>query len=52
VPEVLVPLAESKFDDEGNLIDAETRCEIRDLVVALAAWTRRLAESQPGSIAS
>ncbi|MDQ3880754.1 MAG: NAD(P)H-dependent oxidoreductase [Chloroflexota bacterium] len=42
LPEVLVGLARDKFDEEGNLIDAETRGEIRELLVALAAWTRRL----------
>ena len=31
-----------KFDDDGDLIDESTRVEIRDLLVALAAWTRRL----------
>jgi chromate reductase len=52
LPEVLVPLAESKFDTDGNLVDAETRAEVRDLVVALAAWTRRLAQSPSESVAS
>jgi chromate reductase len=42
VPEVLVPLAAAKFDAEGNLTDAETREAVRDLLVSLAAWTRRL----------
>jgi chromate reductase len=42
LPEVLVDAAGSKFDDDGNLIDDATRSEVRDLLVALAAWTRRL----------
>jgi chromate reductase len=42
LPEVLVDGARSKFDDDGNLIDDATRGEVRDLLVALAAWTRRL----------
>lgn len=42
LPEVLVGLAGEKFDDDGNLTDAETRQEVRDLLVSLAAWTRRL----------
>lgn len=42
LPEVLVPLAGEKFDDDGNLTDPRTEVEIRDLLVALAAWTRRL----------
>ena len=43
LPEVLVPLAAEKFDDESVLVDPVTREEIRDLLVSLAAWTRRLA---------
>jgi chromate reductase len=46
LPELLVPLAGTKFDDAGNLADDETRMEIRDLLVALAAWTRRLGERE------
>lgn len=42
LPELLVPLAGTRFDDAGDLIDPETRVEVRDLVVALAAWSRRL----------
>ena len=42
LPEVLVDLATEKFDGEGNLIDDATRGEVRDLLVSLAAWTRRL----------
>ena len=42
LPEVLVPLAVAKFDADGNLTDLETREEVRDLLVSLAAWTRRL----------
>jgi chromate reductase len=43
LPEVLVPRAAEKFDDEGVLFDPVTRDEVRDLLVSLAAWTRRLA---------
>lgn len=46
LPEVLVDFARDKFDGEGTLIDPETRKEIRDLLVSLAAWTSRLA--RPG----
>jgi len=42
LPEVLVGVARERFDDEGNLTDADTRDEIRDLLKALAAWVRRL----------
>ena len=42
LPEVLVGHAATKFDADGNLIDPATRAEVRDLLVALGAWTRRL----------
>lgn len=45
LPEVLVDFAGEKFDDEGNLTDDDTRDEVRDLLVSLAAWTRRLQRS-------
>lgn len=45
LPEVLVDFAGEKFDDDGNLTDQGTREEVRDLLVALAAWTRRLQRS-------
>ena len=46
LPEVLVSLATDKFDADGDLIDEATEGEIRDLLVALAAWTRRLAQTE------
>jgi chromate reductase len=42
LPEVLVPLAAERFDAESNLSDTATRDEVRDLLVSLASWTRRL----------
>ena len=42
LPEVLVPLAAEKFDGESVLEDPATREEVRDLLISLAAWTRRL----------
>lgn len=51
LPEVLVDAARSKFDDDGNLIDDATRTEVRDLLVALAAWTRRLRVASDEAIA-
>src|SRR6266403_615035 len=42
-PEVLIGQAQAKFDAEGNLIDEAARGFIRDLMVALAAWTRQIA---------
>jgi chromate reductase len=44
LPELLVPLAGDKFDERGDLIDEATRTEIRDVLIALAAWTRRVGQ--------
>jgi chromate reductase len=41
-PEVRIMRAWEKFDAEGNLTDEPSRQEVRALVEALAAWTRRL----------
>jgi chromate reductase len=41
-PEVLIAAAHSKFDAEGRLTDEHTRKFIRQLMEALAEWTRRL----------
>lgn len=41
-PEVMIGGAAGKFDAEGRLTDEPTRGFIRDLLVALAAWTDRL----------
>jgi chromate reductase len=41
-PEVLIIQAQNKFDAEGKLTDEPTRQFIADLMVALAAWTKRL----------
>ena len=46
LPEVLVDQATDKFDADGDLTDEATGDEIRDLLVALAAWTRRLAQTE------
>ena len=51
LPEVLVPLASNKFDEAGNLVDEDTREAVRDLVKALAVWTRRV-RAQPDQVAS
>ncbi len=42
LPEVLVSDAATRFDQESNLVDPETRQDVRDLLVAFAAWVRRL----------
>ncbi len=41
-PEVMIGQAQNKFDAAGNLTDETARGLIRDLLVALAAWTRKL----------
>jgi len=41
-PEVLIAQADKKFDAEGRLTDETTRKFMRDLLVALGDWTRRL----------
>ena len=41
-PEVMIGGAAQKFDAAGNLTDDHTEKAIRELLVALAAWTRRL----------
>ena len=51
LPEVLVGLAGEKFDEDGNLTDSYTREEVRDLLVSLAAWTRRLHQTPGAAVA-
>ena len=41
-PEVLVQRAWEKFDAQGHLTDEPTRQQVRALLEALVAWTRRL----------
>jgi chromate reductase len=41
-PEVFVAAAQTKFDAQGRLTDETARTLIRQLLEALAAWTRRL----------
>ncbi len=41
-PEVRIPLAEQKFDEQGRLTDEVSRELIRKLLEALAVWTARL----------
>src|SRR5688572_6439952 len=52
LPEVLVGYAREKFDEAGNLTDDNAMGEVRDLLVALAAWTGRLGRSGDAAIAS
>lgn len=39
-PEVMIANAASRFDQQGNLTDKDTRDHIRKLLEALAEWTR------------
>jgi chromate reductase len=41
-PEVMIGQAQNRFDADGNLTDEATRGFLRDLMAALAAWTRRI----------
>jgi chromate reductase, NAD(P)H dehydrogenase (quinone) len=41
-PEVMIGNAASRFDSEGNLTDDATKRHIRDLLVNLVSWTRRI----------
>lgn len=41
-PEVMVPLAEGKVDADGRLTDDAVRQRIRELIEALATWTKKL----------
>ncbi len=41
-PEVMVPTCQDKVDANGNVTDQKTRDKIRELLVALVAWTRKL----------
>lgn len=41
-PEVMIPFAAQKFDEDGNLIDDKARELIRSLLRELVAWTRQI----------
>ncbi len=41
-PEVMVPFAQDKVDQNGRLTDGKTREKIKELLEALVAWTRKL----------
>jgi chromate reductase, NAD(P)H dehydrogenase (quinone) len=42
-PEVMIAAAHTKFNEQGKLTDEATRGFVRDLIVNLAAWSRRIA---------
>ena len=41
-PEVMIPVAQEKFDEDGSLKDEYTREKIQELLQALVEWTRKL----------
>ena len=41
-PEVLIPRAGEKFNEDGRLTDEKTRGFVRQHLEALAAWTARV----------
>jgi len=41
-PEVIVPYAQEKIDENGRVTDEKTREKIRELLESLIAWTRNL----------
>ena len=41
-PEIMVPFAESKFDGTGKLTDETTREMVKELLVEVARWIRKL----------
>ena len=45
-PEVMIGNAGEKFDDQGNLTDETTKDFIRQLLVNLVDWTRRIGDRQ------
>ena len=40
-PEVMVPFAKDKVDENGRVTDEKTRKKIRELLEALVSWTKR-----------
>lgn len=45
-PEVMIANAADKFDEQGNLKDPKTSEKIKELLEALADWTRRLKKAR------
>jgi len=40
-PEVMVPFAQDKIDDNGRVKDEKTRQKVSELLVSLVSWTKR-----------
>ncbi len=51
-PEVMVPSANEKIDENGNVKDEKTRKKIRDLLESLVAWTKRMELGEESSARS
>jgi len=45
-PEVMIANAAKRFDDQGNLIDKDTKEFIRRLLVSLVEWTKRITNDE------
>jgi NAD(P)H-dependent FMN reductase len=43
--EVLVSRAAERFDEQGNLLDPETRAEVRVLLEELESWVERVEQA-------
>jgi chromate reductase len=43
-PEVMIPYAQAKFDENGNLKNAEEKERIRNLLQTLVDWTKKLSK--------
>ena len=41
-PEVMMPFAEEKVTDEGKIADKETRELVKQLLISLINWTRKV----------
>lgn len=41
-PEVMIANAAQRFDEQGNLVDENTRKHIRNLLESLVKWTQQL----------
>lgn len=45
-PEVMIPMAWEHFDNEGRLMNEQSRTQLQNLLIALRDWTRKLAPTQ------
>ena len=46
-PQMLIPLSRQKFDENGDLVDEETRDRLCRFLSALVEWTQRFEEPMP-----